>query len=95
MDADFENFQIGVSYSAMSSVQKSPKKHKIGHEISKYLYLHLKFRTGKVFGTRKLILDSDFENFQVGMSYNAMSSWEIGKGDREGEGVVRKIGWLL
>ena len=37
-------------------------------------YLDPKFGTSKVFGTRKLILDSDFENFLNGMSYNAMSS---------------------
>ena len=70
LDSDFENFQIGVSYSAMSSVQKSlKKKHKNWCEISKKIYLALKFDTGKVFGARKLISDSDFENFQIGVSY--------------------------
>ena len=58
----------------MSSGQKSSRKNKNWCEISMNLYLDLKFGTSKVFETGKLILDSDFENFQIGVSYNAMSS---------------------
>ena len=73
LDSDLENFQIGVSYNAMSSGQKSSRKNKNWREISMNLYLDLKFGASKVFETRKLILDSDFESFLIGMSYNAMS----------------------
>ena len=69
---DFENFQIDVSYNAMSSRQKIIDKHENRHKISKNQYLVLKFGTSKVFQPRKPILVSDFENFQVGVSYDAM-----------------------
>ena len=40
-------------------------------------YCHLKFGTGKGFGTRKSILAYDFWNFQINISYNAMSSRQL------------------
>ena len=58
----------------MSSRQKIINKHENRHKISENQYHDLKFGTGKVFKPRKLILVSDFENFQIDVSYNAMSS---------------------
>ena len=72
--SDFENFQIDVSYNAMSSRQKIIEKHEDRHKISEYQYLDLKFGTRKVFRPRKSILVSEFENVQVDVSYNLMSS---------------------
>ena len=45
-------------------------------KTSENQYLDLKFGTGKVFGTGKPILTSDFENFQIAVSYNAMFSYQ-------------------
>ena len=42
--------------------------------ISEIRCLDPKFGTWKVFGTRKPILASDFDSFQVSVNYNAMSS---------------------
>ena len=74
LGSDFENFQIDVSYNAMSSRQKIIEKHENRHKISENQYLDLKFGTSMVFGPRKPILVPDFENFQIDVSYNAMSS---------------------
>ena len=43
-------------------------------EISENQYLDLKVGTGMVFRPRKPILVSDFENVQIDVSYNVMSS---------------------
>ena len=51
---------MGVSYNAMSSRQKSLKKHENWREISENQFLDQIFGTGKVFEARKLILASDF-----------------------------------
>ena len=51
------------------------------NRISENLYFCIKFGTGNVFGKRKPILASDFDTFQISVSYNAMSSgqksWRI------------------
>ena len=44
------------------------------YKISENQFLDPKFDTWKVFGTRKPILASDFDNFQISVNYNAMSS---------------------
>ena len=74
LGSDFENFQIDVSYNAMSSRQKIIEKHENRYKISENQYLDLKVGTGMVFRPRKPIFGSDFENFQIDVSYNAMSS---------------------
>ena len=74
--SNFENFQTGVSYNAISSHEKSFKKHENCHKISEIQYLDLKIGTGKDIGTINSILTSDSKNFQTGVSYNAMSSLE-------------------
>ena len=76
LTSDSENFQTGVSYNAMSSHEKSSKKHENFHKISEIQYLDLKIGTGKYFGTIKPILTSDSEDLQTDVSYNAMSSHE-------------------
>ena len=74
LGSDFENFQIDVSYNAMSSRQKIIEKHENRHKISENQYLDLKFGTSKVYRPRKPILVSDFESVRIDASYNAMSS---------------------
>ena len=76
LTSDFENFQTGVSYNAISSHEKSSKKHENCHKISEIQYLDLEIGIGKDFGTKKTILTSDSEDLQTDVSYNAMSSHE-------------------
>ena len=57
-------------------IKNHQKKHKNWCKILTNSYLDLKFSTSNVFGTRKLILYSDFENSQIGVIYNAMPPGE-------------------
>ena len=58
----------------MSSRQEIIDKHENRYKISENQYLDLKVGTAMVFRPRKPILGSDFENFQIDVSCNAMSS---------------------
>ena len=58
----------------MSSRQEIIDKHENRHKISENQYLDLKFGTSKVFRPGKPILVSDFENVQIDVSYNVVSS---------------------
>ena len=76
LTSDTEDLQTDVSYNAMSSHEKSSKKHENFHKISEIQYLDLKIGTGKYFGTINSILTSDSEDLQTDLSYNAMFSHE-------------------
>ena len=74
LTSDFENFHTAVSYNAMSSWEKYPQIIKNGHKNAANGDFDLKIGTSMFFGARKTILASDFDNFDGGVSYNAMSS---------------------
>ena len=74
LTSDFEDFHIGISYSAMPSKQSWSKKHENCCKISENQYSDLKFGTCKVFGTSLPILTSDLESFQIGVNYKILKN---------------------